>query len=361
MEDGEPLIEPAPSSRWSGRRSSVCCLALLLLGVLGLIIAISITYWLSAPGGKGPFIKLKVMALNTWGMPASLGSYDKALRMEAIGRLIAKEEYDVYLLSELWMRPDHKVIKSLVPQGYHMTEIADFVNPHQMTGCDGVIGPDGCSGLAIVSRLNLTEIEFWPYSDHGNLFWLDGEYFARKGVGRVRVEPHPNVTVDVFVTHTCANDYNYYYRQRQIKELVRFVNRSDADFVILGGDFNVDPKVNENESSYHDIKHIMKNSIEEFFNKLLERWLSIPSKASYANPNNTYSANIYKPVLYDYIFHKAKGKNIILTDWFHIPFLKTLKLLQSNETAAESLGSATHTQVSLSDHEAVTANLLLWK
>ena len=32
------------------------------------------------------------------------------------------------------------------------------------------------------------------------------------------------------------------YRQRQIKELVKFVNKSDADFVLLGGDFNVDPK-----------------------------------------------------------------------------------------------------------------------
>ena len=32
------------------------------------------------------------------------------------------------------------------------------------------------------------------------------------------------------------------YRQRQIKELVKFVNKSDADFILLGGDFNVDPK-----------------------------------------------------------------------------------------------------------------------
>ena len=56
------------------------------------------------------------------------------------------------------------------------------------------------------------------------------------------MEPHPNVTVDVFVTHTIAGDYNHYYRQRQIKELVKFVNKSDADFALLGGDFNVDPK-----------------------------------------------------------------------------------------------------------------------
>ena len=27
----------------------------------------------------------------------------------------------------------------------------------------------------------------------------------------MRVEPHPNVTVDVFVTHTCAEDYNFWF------------------------------------------------------------------------------------------------------------------------------------------------------
>jgi hypothetical protein len=62
---------------------------------------------------------------------------------------------------------------------------------------------------------------------------------------------------------------------------VKFVDKSDADFVILGGDFNVDPKVrrkmlqikylfqvNANETTYADIKTIMTNSIEEFFKKI---------------------------------------------------------------------------------------------
>jgi len=310
-----------------------------------------LTYWLNS---SGTIVGLKLMALNTWGMPAAFGAQDKALRMEAIGKLIQKKEYDVYLLEELWMRPDHAKIKSLVPEGYHMTEVENFNNPHQMTPCDGSVGPDGCSGLAIVSRHKLTQIEFFPYTDHGDLIWGDGEYFARKGVGRVRIEPHNNVTVDVFVTHTCASDYNYYYRQRQVKELVKFVQKSDADFIVLGGDFNVDPKVNAHETTYHDIKKIMTNSIEEFF-KHIEDWL-IPKKASYANPQNTYS-HMYKPVLYDYIFHRAKGHNIIITNFFNIPFLKTMIPLGMNETNE----AQSHKEVSLSDHEAVTANLLLWK
>ena len=29
--------------------------------------------------------------------------------------------YDVYLLSELWMRPDHETIRAKLPPGYFMT------------------------------------------------------------------------------------------------------------------------------------------------------------------------------------------------------------------------------------------------
>jgi len=371
MSDSDPLIDTGAPSRWTSRRTTLCCLSLLLLGSLGLVTALILTYFLAAPGGLGPIVSLKLMALNTWGMPATFGAQDKTLRMQAIGELIQKQEYDIYLLEELWMRPDHAHIKSLLPPNYHMTEVMDLNNRHQMTSCDGEIGPDGCSGLAIVSKHKFTQIEFFPYTDHGDFWWKDGEYFARKvnkekiscfltsrrgkiqGVGRVRVEPHPNVTVDVFVTHTCAEDYNFWYRQRQIKELVKFVNKSDADFVLLGGDFNVDPKVNANETSYQDVKNIMTNSIEEFFHKI-EDWLT-PKKASYANPSNTYS-HIYKPVLYDYIFHRAKGKNIIITNFFKIPFLKTWISLGQNST-----DKVTEKEVSLSDHEAVTAELWLWK
>jgi hypothetical protein len=38
-----------------------------------------------------------------------------------------------------------------------------------------------------------------------------------QGVGHVRIEPVPNVTVDVYVTHTAANDYNSYYREIQVR------------------------------------------------------------------------------------------------------------------------------------------------
>ena len=87
----------------------------------------------SKDGVQRKRIDLRVMALNVWGMP---NVEDKQLRIkvlliliiilililililissQAIGNLIAKSEFDVYLLSELWMRPDHATIEALLP------------------------------------------------------------------------------------------------------------------------------------------------------------------------------------------------------------------------------------------------------
>jgi endonuclease/exonuclease/phosphatase family metal-dependent hydrolase len=218
--------------------------------------------------------------------------------------------------------------------------------------CDGRVLPTDCSGLAIVSRFPILEHEFHTYDYRGDIWWLDGEYLARKGVGRVRVEPYRDMIVDVFVTHTAAEDYNRYYREKQVNQLLGLVQRSDADFVILGGDFNVDPRMKE--SSFLDIEQIMINSIDEFFKKIA-LWLN-PKRATYGNPNNTYSNN-YSPVTYDYIFHKANKQNMIWTDFFDVPFLKTFNhLAGKNHTLCTNLS-----EISLSDHEAVTSHLVLWK
>ena len=54
-----------------------------------------------------------------------------------------------------------------------------------------------CSGLAIVSRFPFKEVEFNSFTDHGDAakMFIDGEWYARKGAGRVQIEPLPNVTV----------------------------------------------------------------------------------------------------------------------------------------------------------------------
>jgi len=160
-----------------------------------------------------------VMALNVWGMPAKVGSEDKELRIKAIGEKIALAEYDVYLLAELWMRPDHATIEASLPEGYHMSAYGDFALPT----CDGRMLPSFCSGLAIVSKFPFIEKQFHEFNYHGDILKPDGEYFARKGAGRARVEPYPGTVVDFFVTHTCAvgPDYtNAYYRTRQVGKVL---------------------------------------------------------------------------------------------------------------------------------------------
>ena len=64
-------------------------------------------------------------------MPAKVGFKDKELRMKAIGKFIQKKEHDVYLLSELWMRPDHETIRALVPEGeaYLKASTCTLTNP----------------------------------------------------------------------------------------------------------------------------------------------------------------------------------------------------------------------------------------
>eukprot|EP00092_Neocalanus_flemingeri_P008768 GFUD01009441.1.p1 GENE.GFUD01009441.1~~GFUD01009441.1.p1 ORF type:complete len:364 (+),score=71.49 GFUD01009441.1:178-1269(+) len=333
-----------PLESYWNRKTTLFCLIVFTLGLFFLVSAIVISYLLYFQH----VLTLKILALNVWGMPARLGSQDKELRIKAIGDFIQQGDYDLYLLSELWMRPDHQTIQTLLPDGYFITTVEDLA----ISGCDGVVLPRDCSGLAIVSKFPFVEKEFIPYKERGDWKKLDGEFWAQKGAGRVRIEPYKNFIADIFVTHTCAVGTTYtnaYYRQKQIQQLAQNVMKSKADFIIVGGDFNTDPR--DKETSYHTLQSILVNSIAEFFVKISE-WLC-PKRATYGNPQNAYS-NMYEPVLYDYLWHKATGKNMIWTNYFHIPFLKTEKIVESKTNTSVS-------DISFSDHEAVTSNLLLWK
>ena len=67
-----------------------------------------------------------------------------------------------------------------------------------------------CSGLAIVSRFPFKgEPEFEMFEDRGSKnprkWKVDGEIFAGKGVGRVQIEPFPDVNVSY-------NSYRISYR-----------------------------------------------------------------------------------------------------------------------------------------------------
>ena len=68
------------------------------------------------------------------------------------------------------MRPDHDKIQQLIPEGtfvnsntvinnalgWDTTSVGDLSLP----SCDGVIAPEFCSGLAVVSRFPILEVPF---------------------------------------------------------------------------------------------------------------------------------------------------------------------------------------------------------
>ena len=76
------------------------------------------------------------------------------------------------------------------------------------------------------------DFSFTSFSVHGSIWNSDGEFWSRKGIGRVRLEPAVNFTVDIFLTSLCADDSNTYYRQIQAAEFGEALRNSDADFVL---------------------------------------------------------------------------------------------------------------------------------
>merc|ERR1712110_189525 len=334
-----PLLESgrteAPNKAQRGRFNNKTCLCwcFLALAIVLSAIAMAVYFIFHTCSLQNNCVEIKFMALNTWGMPERLGSLFKTQRMDAIAEEIAKGRFDVYLLEELWMQPDHNKIAASVPTNYSITGFRQLSS----ASCDGRVLPTWCSGLAIISRYPFKEVEFNAFADHGDAtkMFVDGEWFARKGVGRVQVEPMPNVTLDIFVTHTAADPEpwhgynNSFYREKQVRELLdERISKSKADVVVLGGDFNDGPK----DSNFEMIRYEMQNSIEELFYKL-SRWLN-PEYSTYGNPDNTFTGGLYQPVMYDYIFRRTNFPNKVKarTYWFELPLFKTkiAKSLLSN-------------------------------
>ena len=209
------------------------------------------------------------------------------------------------------------------------------VNGLSSAACDGVAAPEFCSGLAIISKHPIKEVEFMGFTDHGDLFW-DYEYFLRRGVARVRLEPSPGHPVDVLLTSLASLDYNTWYRNSQTNDLTNFIARFDANPLILAGDFNVDPR--DTEDTYKTLTSTMTDAFEEFYKKDPSRYTD-PAFATLGNPGNTYTDKSAGAVVYDYIFYKNKG---VTLNNFEVLNLKT-----KNE------------ELSLSDHQALSAKFTI--
>ena len=164
-----------------------------------------------------------------------------------------------------------------------------------------------------------------------------------------------------------------------------YVSKSTADIVILGGDFNAEPEKKEGKykrittwllihryivfskllplsgSCYQMVRKLMTNSIQEFFKKN-GQWLD-KIYATYGNIQNTFTSGIFKPVTYDYIFHRSNNPNYIShTSWFQLPFFKT-QIIESFSDLKNFTAEIVNTvkTISLSDHEAIESVIDIWK
>jgi len=357
-------------------RSMSCCtcirhkrlllfLVALVLIISGHVVAIYFAHfkerWTCNPEEGNCVPDFKVLSFNTWGMPENLGSQHKTERMNAIAQELSKGEFDLYLFEELWMRPDYWTLQAKLPtyldvatnttKKYEITEYWKLTNGK----CDGRIGPDGCSGLTVVSKYPIKEVEFYLYHICGNpsKIFVDGECLASKGVGRIRLENPGNLTdvkLDVYITHTVAqppsgHGYdNIYYRVKQVEQLVEeILKKSTADAIILGGDFNTGPDFKKG-TPYQIIQDYMENSLEDVYYRL-RQWLQ-PRWATYANERNTWSFGIGDPITYDFIFHRNQNRSRVhlFTNWFKMPFFTTPFKGQN---------------ISLSDHEPVSSSFTI--
>ena len=68
--------------------------------------------------------------------------------------------------------------------------------------------------MTIISRYPFKEVEFNAFTDHGDAakMFVDGEWFARKGAGRIQIEPIPNITVHYYnILKASQNLFEFIY------------------------------------------------------------------------------------------------------------------------------------------------------
>ncbi|KAG7472137.1 hypothetical protein MATL_G00105380 [Megalops atlanticus] len=178
-------------------------------------------------------VRLRVFSLNCWGIRYL--SQHCAQRYEMIGDLLCREEHDLALLQEVWSEKDYLFLKKKLA-GSH---------PHSHYFKSGVIG----SGLAVFSRHKLHDAFLYRFSLNGYPYMLHhGDWFGGKAVGMVILKVF-GLTAHIYVTHLhaeyCREKDGYLpHRVVQAWELQHFVRHtsSGADVVILGGDLNMHPQ-----------------------------------------------------------------------------------------------------------------------
>lgn len=177
-------------------------------------------------------LELSILTLNIWGIPYV--SKDRAIRVEAIGDVLASGNYDIVSLQEVWSDSDYQYLRKRV----------EGVLPFAHYFYSGVVG----SGLALLSKYPIVSTFFHAWSVNGYVHRIQhGDWFGGKGVGFAKISVNDQL-VHVYVAHLHAeydrkcDDYMA-HRVIQAYDTAQFIEstRGRAVLQILAGDLNTEP------------------------------------------------------------------------------------------------------------------------
>ncbi len=226
---------------------------------------------------------LRVLSFNTWGVPVV--SRDRAARMRAIGRAIAEMEVDVVGLQEVFYVKDRRLIAEAASRG-------GLCYSHYFHS--GVIG----SGLLTLSRYTTTETSFLRFRLNGRpQDFVRVDYYAGKGVGRVRVET-PGGPVDLYNVHLIAPylelgpDRFAAHRVAQAVEMGHYIREQSGGVpAVLVGDLNCYP----DDATYRAL--LVTGGLSEPHGDTSVAAMAVVERSGYAT--------IHPPDHYDYVLSRS--------------------------------------------------------
>ncbi|MGE5603531.1 MAG: endonuclease/exonuclease/phosphatase family protein, partial [Nitrososphaerales archaeon] len=231
---------------------------------------------------------LRVLSFNTWGVP--FFSRDRAARMRAIGRAVARMDVDVVGLQEVFYAKDRRLLIEAAAR-------AGLVYSHYFHS--GVMG----SGLLTLSRYPIVATSFLRFRLNGrpqDVVRVD--YYAGKGVGRLRVLT-PDGPVDIYNAHLIAPYLEFgpdrfgAHRVAQAVEMGRYIDEQSRDVpAVLVGDMNCHP----DDATYDAV--VAAGSLVEACGEV-----SPDAEASFAQRNGY--ATIHPPDHFDYVFSRSGEKH----------------------------------------------------
>jgi len=193
---------------------------------------------------------MKVLTFNIWNMPKARFVPERMAALSATLEAAARDAsgWDVVLLQELWTKTAREAFGNA---GYPYAAEAENYWRFPLGWIGAPLGLQIDSGLKILSKYPVLEVRRHIYKKRGKLTRIvtDAEVAARKSALAAKLD-HPEWgpvwAVDTHLIAAYPDEPYTIHRKAQLMELHDFVRGLMKEApVILGGDLNVGPKVDE--------------------------------------------------------------------------------------------------------------------